>query len=160
MGTQLDTVAGKIKVELSYSYQSLSILVRHVKDLVGGPRGSEAPHSMPPACYHSPGNGARTMELQSQSYPPPPPPPPPPMQVPREGVESADPYVKLYLLPDAEKITKKKTKVARRTLHPTYNEIVRSLICISMIVPVHDTILHVGLGSRAQTPPLAGKRVW
>lgn len=47
-------------------------------------------------------------------------------QVPREGVESADPYVKLYLLPDAEKVTKKKTKVARKTLHPTYNEIVRS----------------------------------
>lgn len=50
----------------------------------------------------------------------------PPPQVPREGVESADPYVKLYLLPDAEKVTKKKTKVARKTLHPTYNEIVRS----------------------------------
>ena len=45
-----------------------------------------------------------------------------PLQVPREGVESADPYVKLYLLPDTDKITKQKTKVARRTLHPTYNE--------------------------------------
>ena len=45
-----------------------------------------------------------------------------PLQVPREGMESADPYVKLYLLPDADKITKQKTKVARRTLHPTYNE--------------------------------------
>lgn len=36
VGSQLDTVAGKIKVELSYSHQNLSILVRHVKDLVRG----------------------------------------------------------------------------------------------------------------------------
>ena len=36
VGSQLDTVAGKIKVELSYSHQNLSILVGHVKDLVRG----------------------------------------------------------------------------------------------------------------------------
>lgn len=44
--------------------------------------------------------------------------------VPREGAESIDPYVKLYLLPDPNKTTKKKTKVARKTLNPTYNEMV------------------------------------
>uniref|UniRef100_UPI00398EF5A0 phosphatidylinositol 4-phosphate 3-kinase C2 domain-containing subunit alpha isoform X2 n=1 Tax=Pristiophorus japonicus TaxID=55135 RepID=UPI00398EF5A0 len=33
-----------------------------------------------------------------------------------------NPYVKTYLLPDPHKITKHKTKVSRRTLNPTYNE--------------------------------------
>lgn len=42
--------------------------------------------------------------------------------VPREGAESTDPYVKLYLLPDPQKTTKQKTKIARKTLNPTYNE--------------------------------------
>lgn len=47
------------------------------------------------------------------------------LKIPREGYEMADPYVKLYLLPDPNKETKKKTKVAKRTLNPTYNETVR-----------------------------------
>uniref|UniRef100_A0A8C8HR69 Phosphatidylinositol-4-phosphate 3-kinase n=1 Tax=Oncorhynchus tshawytscha TaxID=74940 RepID=A0A8C8HR69_ONCTS len=33
-----------------------------------------------------------------------------------------DPYVKLYLLPDPQKTGKRKTKAARRTCNPTYNE--------------------------------------
>ena len=33
-----------------------------------------------------------------------------------------NPYVKMYLLPDPMKVTKRKTKIARSTCHPTYNE--------------------------------------
>ena len=50
------------------------------------------------------------------------------LKIPREGYEMADPYVKLYLLPDPNKETKKKTKIAKRTLNPTYNETVRLII--------------------------------
>eukprot|EP00794_Sanderia_malayensis_P018694 gene18694-20582_t len=34
----------------------------------------------------------------------------------------ADPYVKSYLLPDPKKLTKRKTRVARKNLNPTYNQ--------------------------------------
>uniref|UniRef100_A0A8B9RMF0 Phosphatidylinositol-4-phosphate 3-kinase, catalytic subunit type 2 beta n=1 Tax=Astyanax mexicanus TaxID=7994 RepID=A0A8B9RMF0_ASTMX len=38
------------------------------------------------------------------------------------SINSDDPYVKLYLLPDPQKTSKRKTKAARRTCNPTYNE--------------------------------------
>lgn len=41
---------------------------------------------------------------------------------PRNQTSLADPYVKLYLLPDPIKATKLKTKIARKTLNPTFNE--------------------------------------
>jgi phosphatidylinositol-4-phosphate 3-kinase len=34
------------------------------------------------------------------------------------------PYVKIYLLPDPDKLTKRKTKIVKLTTHPTYNEVV------------------------------------
>lgn len=50
------------------------------------------------------------------------------MKIPRDGSDTADPYVKMYLKPDVTKTTKQKTKIARRTLHPTYNETVSLLL--------------------------------
>ncbi|XP_065835429.1 phosphatidylinositol 4-phosphate 3-kinase C2 domain-containing subunit beta-like isoform X2 [Oscarella lobularis] len=41
---------------------------------------------------------------------------------PRDSNGLADPYVKLYLLPDANKSTKRKTKIVKKSLNPTYNE--------------------------------------
>ena len=35
-----------------------------------------------------------------------------------------NPYVKVYLLPDPSKETKRKTKIAKSTFHPTFNEMV------------------------------------
>ena len=53
-------------------------------------------------------------------------------QVPASGTNTANPYVKVYLLPDPYKLTKKKTKVAKRTLHPTFNETVRSFAHVKL----------------------------
>ena len=44
--------------------------------------------------------------------------------MPRDGSDTLDPYVKLYLLPDPKKASKQKTKIARKTLNPTYNQMV------------------------------------
>lgn len=41
---------------------------------------------------------------------------------PMQDGNDPDPYVKIYLLPDPQKTTKRKTKVARKTCNPTYNE--------------------------------------
>ena len=42
--------------------------------------------------------------------------------LPKSAGSLSDPYVKIYLTPDPTKSTKRKTKIARRTLNPTYNE--------------------------------------
>ncbi|XP_028391713.1 phosphatidylinositol 4-phosphate 3-kinase C2 domain-containing subunit beta-like [Dendronephthya gigantea] len=42
--------------------------------------------------------------------------------LPKSAGGLSDPYVKIYLTPDPNKSTKRKTKIARRTLNPTYNE--------------------------------------
>ncbi|KAM3935340.1 phosphatidylinositol 4-phosphate 3-kinase C2 domain-containing subunit beta [Leptodactylus fuscus] len=42
--------------------------------------------------------------------------------LPLQDNNEPNPYVKIYLLPDPQKTTKRKTKVAKKTCNPTYNE--------------------------------------
>ncbi|XP_077337382.1 phosphatidylinositol 4-phosphate 3-kinase C2 domain-containing subunit beta [Lithobates pipiens] len=42
--------------------------------------------------------------------------------LPPRDTNEPSPYVKIYLLPDPQKTTKRKTKVAKKTCNPTYNE--------------------------------------
>jgi len=46
------------------------------------------------------------------------------VQGPTSNGEAPNPYVKLYLLPDPMKQTKKKTKISKNSFNPTYNEMV------------------------------------
>jgi phosphatidylinositol-4-phosphate 3-kinase len=43
------------------------------------------------------------------------------------------PYVKIYLLPDPDKLTKRKTKIVKLTTHPTYNEVVSINILLTLL---------------------------
>ena len=63
--------------------------------------------------------------------------------VPREGAESIDPYVKLYLLPDRNKATKQKTKIARKTLNPTYNETVSEVYMYNTCMYIIHVVTYV-----------------
>nr|DBA33932.1 TPA: hypothetical protein GDO54_001548 [Pyxicephalus adspersus] len=42
--------------------------------------------------------------------------------LPFQDTSEPNPYVKIYLLPDPQKTTKRKTKIAKKTCNPTYNE--------------------------------------
>lgn len=98
----LGKVGGEVKLSISYKNNKLFIMVMHIRGLVG-PTGAGlggCPLPVLTACPHSA--------------------PQPPLQ---DG-NDPDPYVKTYLLPDPQKTTKRKTKVARKTCNPTYNEMV------------------------------------
>lgn len=97
-----NSIAGRVKLDLQYSEEQerLSIMVRHVRELV---------------CHTTTPYPCQSLGVLL-------------LKVPRDGTESMDPYVKLYLLPDPKKCSKQKTKIARKTLNPTYNQMVRCCV--------------------------------
>ena len=53
--------------------------------------------------------------------------------VPRRLQALCDPYVKVYLLPDPIKYTKRKTKIIYKTLNPTFNETITYDVAIELL---------------------------
>lgn len=94
-----------MKLSISYKNNKLFIMVMHIRGLVGA------------QCPAVGGWGSVPL-LGSQGTPCSAP------QPPLQDGNDPDPYVKTYLLPDPQKTTKRKTKVARKTCNPTYNEMV------------------------------------
>lgn len=93
-----------MKLSISYKNNKLFIMVMHIRGLVGA---------------QCPGMGRDLIPLPgSQGAPC------CVLQQPLQDGNDPDPYVKTYLLPDPQKTTKRKTKVARKTCNPTYNEMV------------------------------------
>lgn len=54
--------------------------------------------------------------------------------------QEPSPYVKLYLLEDPHKRTKRKTKVVKKTCHPTFMELV-SIFVLFFICARHSDVL-------------------
>ncbi|NXF36974.1 P3C2B kinase, partial [Nyctibius bracteatus] len=102
----LGKVGGEVKLSISYKNNKLFIMVMHIRGLVGARwwQGGGLPH-------------CRAHGVPPRSAP----------QPPLQDGNDPDPYVKTYLLPDPQKTTKRKTKVARKTCNPTYNEMVHGL---------------------------------
>ncbi len=103
------TVAGEVKLSILYKSDKLFIMVMHIRGLV----------SVWHCSYSYAHNACKKLELALTNvlwtF----------LQQPLQDGTDPDPYVKLYLLPDPQKTSKRKTKAARRTCNPTYNEMVR-----------------------------------
>lgn len=101
------TVAGEVKLSILYKSDKLFIMVMHIRGLVSVWRYSYAHNAL--------NKGELVLTNVLWTF----------LQQPLQDGTDPDPYVKLYLLPDPQKTSKRKTKAARRTCNPTYNEMVR-----------------------------------
>lgn len=59
------------------------------------------------------------------------------------GSQEPSTYVKIYLLPDPSKATKRKTKVVRRNCHPTFMEMVQEFFVLLMFVLFYWTFVFI-----------------
>lgn len=58
------------------------------------------------------------------------------------GNQEPSTYVKVYLLPDHNKATKRKTKVVKKNCYPSFMEMVRFLVSVSPMGNVEQISLH------------------
>ncbi len=103
------TVAGEVKLSILYKSDKLFIMVMHIRGLVSVWRCSYS------YAHNARKKGELALTNALWTF----------LQQPLQDGTDPDPYVKLYLLPDPQKTSKRKTKAARRTCNPTYNEMVR-----------------------------------
>lgn len=101
-----------MKLSISYKNNKLFIMVMHIRGLVSATHTRSSRHHTSSGfmCWY----GGNNWDLFGLSL----------LQQPIQDGNDPDPYVKIYLLPDPQKTTKRKTKVARKTCNPTYNEMV------------------------------------
>jgi len=55
------------------------------------------------------------------------------------GNQEPSTYVKVYLLPDHYKATKRKTKVVKKNCYPSFMEMVRCLVLVSPMGSIKQT---------------------
>lgn len=107
-------VEGEVKLSVSYRNSTLFIMVMHIKDLVSTeiiqPRFLRLFLNRRMVCSYL----DRQFLFSYLCLP---------LKVSEEGTDP-NPYVKTYLLPDPHKSSKRKTKIARKTRNPTFNEMV------------------------------------
>jgi len=58
------------------------------------------------------------------------------------GNQEPSTYVKVYLLPDHNKATKRKTKVVKKNCYPSFMEMVRFLVFLETMGNVEQISLH------------------
>lgn len=109
-------MAGEVKLSISYKSDKLFIMVMHIRGLVSLLPKRYVFGGVLLVCVLFYGFKRRNVTKQFYIF----------QKQPLQDGTDPDPYVKLYLLPDPQKTSKRKTKAARRTCNPTYNEMVNN----------------------------------